>query len=117
MVHQAEMVVGMRIPWTIDVEGTRGLAAIGVAKVGANAAVFVLELVKRIERGIRRGQICDSGIQPAAGNHQQREAGTFLLEMDANRTFLKKDHGGSLDARTSRIQILPKRDCVKRWQA
>jgi hypothetical protein len=42
MIHQAEMVVGMRIPGAIDLEGTCGLAAISVAKVGADAAVFVL---------------------------------------------------------------------------
>ena len=71
------MVVGMRIPGAIDFEGTCGLTAIGVAKVGADAAVFVLELVHRIEGGIGRGQIWDGGIQPAAGNHQQRETRTF----------------------------------------
>ena len=69
MIHQTEVVVGMRIPWAIDLEGTCGLAAISVAKVGADAAVFVLELIHRIEGGIGRGQIWDGGIEPAAGNH------------------------------------------------
>src|SRR5580700_10125488 len=89
------MVVGMRIPGAIDLEGTCGLAAIGIAKVGADAAVFVLELVHRIEGGIGRGQISDGGIQPATGNHEQRETRTFLLKMDANRAFLVKAHDGS----------------------
>jgi hypothetical protein len=44
------MVVGMRIPGAIDLEGTCGLAAISVAKVGADAAVFVLELVENRAR-------------------------------------------------------------------
>src|SRR5579862_8137811 len=95
MIHQAEMVVGMRIPGAIDLEGTCGLAVISIAKVGADAAVFVLELIHRIEGGIGRRQIWDGGIQPATGNHQQREARTLLLEMDANRAFLVNAHGGS----------------------
>jgi hypothetical protein len=75
MIHQAEMVVGMRIPRAIDLEGTCGLAVISVAKVSADATVFVLELVHRIEGRIGRGQIWDGGIQAAAG--KQREARTF----------------------------------------
>jgi hypothetical protein len=50
MIHQAKLVVGMGIPGAIDLEGARGLAAIGIAQIGADTAVLVLELAERVER-------------------------------------------------------------------
>ena len=43
MIHQAEMVVGVGIPRPIDLERAGGLAGIGVAQVGGDAAVLALE--------------------------------------------------------------------------
>ena len=44
------MVIGIGIPGPIDLERAGGLAAIGVAHVREDAAVFSLELLDRIKR-------------------------------------------------------------------
>src|SRR5215468_5129074 len=77
------MIVGVRIPWPVDLERTGGLATVGVAQVRRDAAVLSLELLDRI-----KGPACQGGnrrVQSPAGDEQQREAGTGLLKADANR--------------------------------
>jgi hypothetical protein len=74
IIHQPELVIGVGVPWAIDLEGARRLAAIGVAEINADAAVLAFELVHGLERRIWRGQIRDGRIQPAAGDHQERKA-------------------------------------------
>ncbi len=95
MVHQAEMVVGVGIPGTVDLQRPRGPAAIGVAQVGGDAAVLGLELRDRIERRAFAGEPRDRRVQSAAGDQQQREAGAGLLEVDANVAFFVHAHGRS----------------------
>ena len=50
VIHQTEMVVGVRIPRPVDLERAGGLAAVGVAQVRRDAAVLALELLDRVER-------------------------------------------------------------------
>ena len=50
VIHQAELVVGVRVPGPVDLERAGGLAAVGVAQVHRDAAVLVLELLDRVER-------------------------------------------------------------------
>ena len=50
MVHQAEQVINVGIPWPIDLHRARGLAAIGVAQVRGYAVELVVEGVHRVER-------------------------------------------------------------------
>ena len=92
VIHQAEMVVGIGVPRPVDLERARGLAAIGVAQIRRDAAVFVLELLHRVERVVREAR--DRRVQPAAGDHQQREAGAGLFVMDADVAFFVERHGG-----------------------
>src|SRR5207249_2661001 len=91
MIHQAEMVVSVGVPWPVHFQGPRGLAALGVAQIGRDHAELALELVERVERVGREGR--DRGVQPAPGDDQQREAGTDLLIVDADVAFLIKRHG------------------------
>src|SRR5678815_3749067 len=88
------MVIGIGIPRPVDLERAGGLAAIGIAHVRENAAVFSLELLDRIERPAAF-QAGDRRIQSPAGNEQQREAGTGLLIGDANGAFFVQRHGSS----------------------
>jgi hypothetical protein len=50
MIHQAEVVVGERLPRPIDFYRTGGLAAGSVAQVRRDAAILPLELLDRVER-------------------------------------------------------------------
>src|SRR4029450_2525749 len=86
------MVIGIGIPPQVDLERAGGLAAIGIAHVRENAAVFSLELLDRIERPAAF-QAGDRRVQSPAGDEQQREAGTGLLIADANGTFFIERHG------------------------
>src|ERR1019366_3938488 len=95
MVHQAELVIGMGIPGTIDLERARGLTGIGITQVESDAAVLVLELLDCVEGRIGAGDALYIRVQSAAGDQQQRKAGTGLLVMDANRSLLVNAHGSS----------------------
>ena len=94
MIHQRELVVGVGIPGAVDLERACGLAGWCVAQVEGDAAVFVAELLHGVEGRIFAGDPRDVRVQSAAGNQQQREAGTGLLIMDANGAFFEKAHGG-----------------------
>src|SRR5665647_3250455 len=95
MVHQTELVVGVGIPWTFDLERAGGLTGVGVTQVERDAAVFVPELLDRVEGRITASDARDRRIQSPAGDQQQREAGTGLLEMNANGAFFVCAHGSS----------------------
>ena len=53
-----------------------------------------LNSVDRVERRIGAGEAGDRRVQAAAGDQQQRKAGTGLLIVDANGAFFVKAHGG-----------------------
>src|SRR5438128_7626849 len=91
MIHQAEMIVGISVPWPVHFKRPRGLAALGVAQIGRDNAELALELVERVERVGREAR--DRGVQPATGDDQQREAGTDLLIVDADVALLIQWHG------------------------
>ncbi len=82
MIHQADVVIGVGIPRPVDLERAGGLAFVGVAQVRRDAAVLCLELLDRVKGPA--GQGGDRRVQSAAGNDQQREAGTSLLKVNAN---------------------------------
>src|SRR5437870_12863566 len=86
------MVIGVRVPWPVDLERAGRLAGIRIAQVRRDAAILALELSDRVKRVRQAG---DRRVQPAAGNQQQREAGAGLLIVDANRTFFVVRHGSS----------------------
>src|SRR5262249_40295599 len=93
MIHQAEMVVGMTIPGAINLEGTCGLAAIGVAKVGTDAAVFVLELVHRID--INSGKPDLESVEAGARPDRCSRAGAALgLAARDARPVLRQQYEG-----------------------
>ena len=50
MIHQADMIVGIGVPRPVGLERACGLASLGVAQIRRDDAVFVLELVERVER-------------------------------------------------------------------
>src|SRR5436190_557844 len=94
MIHQAEVVVGVGIPWPLDLQRTGRLAAIGVAQIRGDAAILALEFLDRVE-GRVSGEIGDRRIQSAAGDQQQRKARPRLLVADANGAVFVKRHAGS----------------------
>jgi len=49
VIHQPEVVVGVRIPRPVDLEGAGGLAGMGIAQIGEDTAVLPLELLDRIK--------------------------------------------------------------------
>ena len=60
VIHQAELVVGVGVPGPVDLERAGGLAAVGVAQVGRDAAILVLELLHRVER---RALVCQAIVE------------------------------------------------------
>src|SRR5438105_8517128 len=94
VVHQPELVVGKRIRRVIDLHGTAGFAAIGIALVHRDAAEVVLELFHRVDH--RGRPVADARIEAATGSDQQREAGAGLLVANADVALLKEWHGSLL---------------------
>jgi hypothetical protein len=90
VIHEPEVVVGVGIPRAIDCERAGGLAAIGVAQIRRDHAMLALEFLHWVEGVVREAR--DRGVQPAAGDDQQREAGADLLIVDADVAFLIKWH-------------------------
>src|SRR5207244_552625 len=66
------------------------LAAIGVTQIRCDDAVLVLEFLQRV-KGVGR-EARDRGVQPAAGNDQQREAGADLFVVDTDVALLVQWH-------------------------
>ena len=64
------------------------------AQIRRDNAVFVLELVERVERVARSRQPRDRRVQPAAGNDQQRKTGASFFVMDADGAFFVEWHDG-----------------------
>src|SRR6185295_9138845 len=91
VIHEGEVVVGIGVPWPIDLEGPGGLAARRVAQIGGDAAVLVLEFRSRVERRPVRHE-ADGRVLTAAGDDEQRNAGAGLLVVNADRTLLEKRH-------------------------
>src|SRR5271169_4916126 len=87
------MVVGIGVPRPIDLKRTGGLPTLGVAQVGCDNAKLALELVEWVE-GVRR-EPGDRRVEPAAGDHQQREARAGFFVMDANLASFIERHGFS----------------------
>src|SRR5262245_38632659 len=118
VIHQAELIVGIGVPWPVHFQRPCGLAALGIAQIGRDHAELVLELVERVERVGREAR--DRGVQPATGDDQQREAGTNLLIVDADVAFLVKWHGSlSLHSvvfcvRSRIAQTREPRECAER---
>jgi hypothetical protein len=52
MIEHRELVIGVGIPWPVDLERPGGLPGIGVAQVGRDAAVLALELTDRIAAAV-----------------------------------------------------------------
>jgi hypothetical protein len=75
------MVIGIGVPRPVDVERAAAFAAIGIAQIGRDDAELALELVERVERMGRR-KPRDGRVQPAAGDDQQRKAGTGLFKVN-----------------------------------
>ena len=73
-----------------------------LAQIRRDHAVFVLELVERVERvGLGR-QARDRRVQPAARDDQQREAGAGFFVMDADvASFVERHDGFSLRGEVS----------------
>src|SRR5262249_59551020 len=88
-----ELVIGICIPWPVDLERPGGLAPNRVAQVRRDAAVLSLELLDRVEG--RAGQGGDRRVQSPASYDQQWEAGTGLLVLDADGAFFIEAHGSS----------------------
>src|SRR5215469_308286 len=78
----------------MDLKGPGGVAAIGVAQVRRDAAIFSLELLDRV-KGIALLEAGDRRVQSATGDEQQRETGTGLLIIDLDRTFFVDGHANS----------------------
>src|SRR5262249_7334069 len=91
VIHQPELIVRISVPWVVDLERTRGLAATSVAQIGRDAVVLSLEIFDRI-KGRVAGEVGDRRIQSAAGDEQQREARTDLLKVDANGASFVEGH-------------------------
>src|SRR5262249_38765103 len=91
VIHQADMIIGIGVPWPIDLKRTGGLATLGVAQIGRDNAKLTLELVEWVERVRREPR--DRRVEPATGDHQQREARADLFVMDANLASLIEWHG------------------------
>src|SRR5437763_11041280 len=112
VIHQTDMVIGIGIPRSIDLERAGRLPAIGVAHIREDAAIFSLELFDRIKRSAAH-QAGDRRVQSPAGDEQQREAGAGLLVLDANGTFFVKRHSSSflssLLTQTRRAAAIPLR--------
>src|SRR5204862_3502948 len=93
VVHHAELVVGIRVPRPLELEGPGGLAAGGVAQVGRHAAILVFELLHRIERRAV-GVPSDGRVESPAGDEQQRQAGAAgVFVVDAYVAFFVERHG------------------------
>ena len=91
VIHQAELIVGERLPGVVDRHGAGGLAAIGVALVHGDAAEIVGERLHRVDH--RGRPVADAGVQAATGGDQQREAGAGLLVADADIALVIERHG------------------------
>src|SRR5207237_731792 len=91
MIHQAQLVIGVGIPRTIDFQRSCRLAARRVPKVHGDAAVFAAELLHGIE-GRTATEESGSRIQAAARNDQHGEAGTGFVIVDADIAFFIKRH-------------------------
>src|SRR5207248_1919190 len=94
MVHQADMVIGEGIPRPVDLQRTGGLAGVGVAQVGADAAQAVLEFLHGIE-GMGGVEAGDRRVQATARDDQQGEACAHLLVVDADFASFIDRHDGS----------------------
>src|SRR5215510_9761700 len=88
------MIIGIGIPRPIDLERAGRLAAIGVAHVREDAAVFSRELFDRIKRSAAL-QAADRRVQSPARDEQQRKARTGLLILNANGAFFVERHSSS----------------------
>ena len=107
VIHQADVVVGVGVPRPIDLERAGGLAAIGVAQVGADAAELVLELRERVE-GIAVVEQGGRRVQAAAGDEQQREARALFLVADADRPFLVEGRGRAAGSGLTERAAMPR---------
>src|SRR5262249_11351996 len=89
VIHQAELVVSIRFPRPVDLDKSNRLAAWRVAQVRCDAAILSLELFNSVERRIA-GEEGNGGVQSAAREQHEREAGPDFLIVDANRALFEK---------------------------
>src|SRR5262249_16357017 len=94
LIQHTQMVVSVGIPGAVDLKRAGGLAAVGIAQVGGDAAELALEFRDWIERPA--GETGERRIQSTAGNEQQRKAGPVLLKADADGALFVESHGFSL---------------------
>ncbi len=92
MIHQSELVVGIRIPWPVDLHWTVGTSTVGVPQIHRDASVLVAEDSHRVEGRFFR-KIADCRIQSAAGNNQQRKAGASLVVVNLKGASFVVWHG------------------------
>src|SRR5262245_50787351 len=83
VIHETELVVGVRLSRPVDFNRTGRLAGWRIAQVRRDAAVLAFEIADRIE-GIPTLQSVNRRVQSAAGNQHEREAGPCLLVENAN---------------------------------
>jgi hypothetical protein len=74
MIHQADTVVGIRVPRPVDFQRSRRLAGIGIAQIGPDAAEAVLGELLHCVEGVAVVEAGDRRVQPAARNDQKRES-------------------------------------------
>jgi hypothetical protein len=86
------MVVGTGLPRPIDLQRTGEVPPLAVAQIGRDNAKLPLELVEWVER-VRR-EPHDRRVEPAAGDHQQREPRADLFVEDAFRNPLASRGSG-----------------------
>src|SRR5215510_12217256 len=92
MIHQTDMIIGIGIPGSVDLERAGGLTAIGVAQIREDTAVLSLEFPYRV-KGPAAVQAGDRRVQSPARDEQEREARTGLLILNANGAFFIERHG------------------------
>src|ERR1700676_351727 len=86
MIHQSELVVGVGLPWPVDLDRAGGLAAGGVAQVRCDATILTLELLNGVEGRVATKEGY-GGVHSPAGKQHQRETGPGLLIVDSNGNF------------------------------
>ena len=94
MVHEPDLVVGVRIPRSIDLQRTGGLPAVGVAQVHRDTAVLAGEFADHVEGRPAVEEVGEDRVQAPTRDQQQREAGAGYVVTDPHiASFIKARTG------------------------
>src|SRR4051794_10579687 len=93
MIHQPNMVVRIRVPRAVNLKGSNGPTARGVAEVRCDATILLLKFTDSVE-DVREVRNCR--VQSTAGYEQQWCARPAFHVVDAHRTTLIDRHDDSL---------------------